>query len=109
MTASYPPQSFGSSWKSIEMCFQGLSGIGRGFKSPGVLSWGIIDQQQSLQFHTYQMHRKGAYSEADLLAIAQRLYNAPDLQFWVPGQWNGVLAIMGPQPAEQLIQVIGTA
>jgi hypothetical protein len=26
-----------------------------------------------------QMRRRGAYSEADLLAVAQRLYNTPDL------------------------------
>ena len=55
-----------------------------------------------------QMYRKGAYSEADLLAVARKLYNAPDLQFRVPGQRNGVLAIMGPQPAEQVVLVIGT-
>jgi hypothetical protein len=28
-----------------------------------------------------QMRRKGAYSEADLVAVARKLYNAPDLQF----------------------------
>jgi hypothetical protein len=55
-----------------------------------------------------QMHRRGAYSEADLLAIARKLYNAPGLQFRVPGQRNGVLAIMGPQPAEQVVLVTGT-
>ncbi|KAH6707951.1 telomere-associated putative RecQ-like protein usher [Leptodontidium sp. MPI-SDFR-AT-0119] len=43
-----------------------------------------------------QLRRKGAYSKADLLAVARRLYNKPDLQFRVPGQPNGVLAIMGP-------------
>jgi hypothetical protein len=55
-----------------------------------------------------QMRRKGAYSEADLLAVARKLYNAPDFQFRVPGQRNGVLAVMGPQPAEQVVLVIGT-
>lgn len=55
-----------------------------------------------------QMRRRGAYAEADLLAVARKLYNAPDLQFRVPGQRNGVLAIMGPQPAEQVVLVIGT-
>jgi len=55
-----------------------------------------------------QMRRKGAYSEADLLAVARKLYNAPDLQFRVPGQRNGVLAVMGPQPTEQVVLVIGT-
>jgi superfamily II DNA helicase RecQ len=55
-----------------------------------------------------QMRRKGAYSKANLLAVARKLYNAPDLQFRVPGQRNGVLAVMGPQPAEQVVLVIGT-
>jgi len=32
-----------------------------------------------------QMCTRGAYSEADLLAVARRLYNAPDLKFRVPG------------------------
>jgi hypothetical protein len=30
-------------------------------------------------FKCGQMRQKGAYSEIDLLAVAQRLYNAPDL------------------------------
>jgi hypothetical protein len=47
-----------------------------------------------------QMYRRGAYTETDLLAITRKLYNVPDLQFRVPGQWNGVLAIIGPQSAE---------
>ena len=55
-----------------------------------------------------QLRRKGVYSEADLLAVARKLYNTPDLQFRVPGQRNGVLAIMGPRPAEQVVLVIGT-
>jgi superfamily II DNA helicase RecQ len=55
-----------------------------------------------------QLRQKGTYSEADLLAVAQKLHNAPDLKFRVPGQRNGVLAIMGPQPAEQVVLVIGT-
>lgn len=55
-----------------------------------------------------QLRRRGAYSEADLLTVAQRLYNDPSLQFRIPGQRSGVLAIMGPQPAEQVILVLGT-
>ncbi len=55
-----------------------------------------------------RMHGRSEYSEADLLAVAQKLYNNPDLQFRVPGQRSGVLAIMGPQPAEQVVLVIGT-
>lgn len=55
-----------------------------------------------------QMRRKGAYSKADLLTVARKLHNAPNMQFHVPGQRNGVLAIMGPQPAEQVVLIIGT-
>lgn len=55
-----------------------------------------------------QFCRRGAYSEADLLAVAQKLYHTPDLQFQVPSQRNRVLAVMGPQPAEQVVLVIGT-
>lgn len=40
--------------------------------------------------------------------MAPKLYNALDLQFRVLGQRNGVLAIIGPRPAEQLVLVIGT-
>ncbi|PVH72424.1 hypothetical protein DL98DRAFT_596007 [Cadophora sp. DSE1049] len=54
------------------------------------------------------MRRKGAFSEVDLLAVARKLYNAPNLQFRVLCQRNGVLAIMGPQPAEQVVLAIGT-
>jgi hypothetical protein len=55
-----------------------------------------------------QMRKRGAHSEVDLLAVARKLYNAPDLQFRVPGQRSGVLTVMGPQPAEQVVLVIGT-
>jgi superfamily II DNA helicase RecQ len=55
-----------------------------------------------------QIHKRGTYSEADLLAVAQKLYNTPDLKFWVPGQWNRVLAVMGLQPAEQVVLVLRT-
>jgi hypothetical protein len=42
-----------------------------------------------------QRRRQGAYSEDDLLAVAQKLYHDPLIQFRVPGQRNGVLAILG--------------
>jgi hypothetical protein len=54
------------------------------------------------------MRRKGAYSAADLLAIARRLYNALDMQLRVLGQRDGLLAVIGPYPAEQVVLVIGT-
>src|ERR1700735_1135990 len=39
-TASYPCLSFGNVRKSIEICCQGRSGTGRGFRSPGGKSFG---------------------------------------------------------------------
>ena len=56
-----------------------------------------------------QLRRKGAYSKADLVVVAWKLYNALDLQLRVLGQRSRVLAIMGPQPAEQVVLVIGTS
>ncbi|KAF8847393.1 hypothetical protein BDZ45DRAFT_709692 [Acephala macrosclerotiorum] len=55
-----------------------------------------------------QMRKKSAYTETDLLVVARKLYNALDLQFRVLGQRNGVLAVMGFQPAEQMVLVIKT-
>ncbi|KFZ15841.1 hypothetical protein V501_02521, partial [Pseudogymnoascus sp. VKM F-4519 (FW-2642)] len=55
-----------------------------------------------------QMRRKGAYSEADLLTVARKLHSAPNMKFRVPGQRRGVLAVMGPQPAEQVVLILGT-
>ncbi|KFY99227.1 hypothetical protein V498_00910 [Pseudogymnoascus sp. VKM F-4517 (FW-2822)] len=54
-----------------------------------------------------QMRRKGAYSEADLLTVARKLHSAPNMKFRVPGQRRGVLAVMGPQPAEQVVLILG--
>lgn len=54
------------------------------------------------------MRRKGAYSEANLLAVARKLHTAPSMKFRVPRQRNGVLAIMVPQPAEQVVLILGT-
>ena len=55
-----------------------------------------------------RVHRKGAYSKANLLAITRKLYNALNLQFRLLGQRNRVLAIIKPQPAEQMVLVIRT-
>jgi hypothetical protein len=71
--------------------------------SSETLSLRMLDARKRGQFR-----RRGAYSEADLLAVACKLYNNPTLQFRVPGQRNGVLAIIGPQPAEQVVLVMGT-
>ncbi|PMD16277.1 hypothetical protein NA56DRAFT_580857, partial [Hyaloscypha hepaticicola] len=55
-----------------------------------------------------QMCRKGAYSTTDLLTVTCKLYNIPDIQLRVPGQWDGLLVVIGPHPAEQVVLVIGT-
>ncbi|KAF8861005.1 hypothetical protein BDZ45DRAFT_740883 [Acephala macrosclerotiorum] len=55
-----------------------------------------------------QMRKRSAYAETDLLAVARKLYNAPDLQFRVFDQRNRVLAVMGLQSTEQMVLVIGT-
>jgi superfamily II DNA helicase RecQ len=54
------------------------------------------------------VRRTGAYSEADLLTVARKLYNSPDLQLRVPGQRQALLAVMGTQHAEQVVAVLAT-
>jgi hypothetical protein len=56
-----------------------------------------------------QLRQRGAYLEADLLAVARKLYNDLTLQFRAPGQRNRVLAIIRPQPAEQVVLVLRTS
>ena len=55
-----------------------------------------------------QYRRLGAYSVADLVTITRTLYNEPNLQLRVPRQRDGLLAVMGPHPAEQVVLVLGT-
>ncbi|KFY83054.1 hypothetical protein V500_10195, partial [Pseudogymnoascus sp. VKM F-4518 (FW-2643)] len=55
-----------------------------------------------------QVRRKGTYSRADLEAVACRLYNKPEMKLRIPGQRDGLLAVMGPHPAEQVLLVMGT-
>ncbi|KFY96400.1 hypothetical protein V500_02461 [Pseudogymnoascus sp. VKM F-4518 (FW-2643)] len=55
-----------------------------------------------------QVRRRGAYSGADLEAVACRLYNTLQMKLRVPGQRDGLLAMMGPHPAEQVLLVMGT-
>ncbi|KFY23902.1 hypothetical protein V491_02362 [Pseudogymnoascus sp. VKM F-3775] len=55
-----------------------------------------------------QVRRRGAYSGADLEAVACRLYNTPQMKLRVPGQRDGLLAMMGPHQAEQVLLVMGT-
>ena len=55
-----------------------------------------------------QVRRKAAYSESDLVAVAQRLLQTPGVRLHAPGQRDGLLAIMGPCAAEQVVIVLGT-
>jgi superfamily II DNA or RNA helicase len=55
-----------------------------------------------------QFRRKGAYSEADLLTVARKLYSLPDMQLRVPGQRKALLAVMGAQHAEQVVIILAT-
>lgn len=55
-----------------------------------------------------QVRRKGVYSGADLEEVARRLYNIPGMKLRIPGQRDGLLAMMGPHPAEQVVLVMGT-
>ncbi|KFZ19431.1 hypothetical protein V501_00670 [Pseudogymnoascus sp. VKM F-4519 (FW-2642)] len=60
------------------------------------------------QNYQAQVRRRGAYSRADLEAVACRLYNTPQMKLRVPGQQDGLLAMMGPHLAEQVLLVMGT-
>ncbi|KAL7939991.1 P-loop containing nucleoside triphosphate hydrolase protein [Trichoderma barbatum] len=48
------------------------------------------------------------HPESELLAMARELYNNADLQFRQPGQRNGVMAVLGLRPAEQVVVVLAT-
>ncbi|KAL5324770.1 hypothetical protein ACEPPN_005888 [Leptodophora sp. 'Broadleaf-Isolate-01'] len=54
-----------------------------------------------------QMRRRGAYSEADLLAVARKLYNAPGLQFRVPAEQ--VVLVIGTGFGKTMVVMIGVA
>jgi superfamily II DNA or RNA helicase len=47
-------------------------------------------------------------TERDLVAVARKLYNDPDLQLRRPGQRDAMLAAMGTHAAEQVVVVLAT-
>ena len=51
--ASYPHLSLRNVQKSMKICCQGHSGTGKGFNSPGILSWGFVAHLHLVQFCTY--------------------------------------------------------
>lgn len=50
----------------------------------------------------------GAHEEVDLLQAARALHNSPGFRFREPGQRRAVLAVLGPERAEQVVVVLGT-
>ncbi|PNP44463.1 hypothetical protein TGAMA5MH_03809 [Trichoderma gamsii] len=55
-----------------------------------------------------QYRKQVSHPEPELLAVARELYNDADLQFRQPGRRNGVMAVLGPRPAEQVVVVLAT-
>ena len=55
-----------------------------------------------------RLRKRASYLEADFTAVARRLLGAPGMKLRVPGQRDGLLAIMGPHAAEQVVLVLGT-
>ncbi|KAM6514203.1 hypothetical protein FALCPG4_015360 [Fusarium falciforme] len=55
------------------------------------------------RFRTRPTHK-----DDGLLTVARRLYNELELQLRRPGQRDGMLATLGPRPAEQVIVVLAT-
>jgi hypothetical protein len=71
-------------------------------------SSGTLPLRMSDAYKRGQVRQRPAYPQSALLAIARKLYNQPDLQWRTTGQRHGLLAVMGPQPAEQVVVVLGT-
>jgi superfamily II DNA helicase RecQ len=91
-----------ASWQGLFQFDRTLQGK-RPRSASGASAVRMLDASKKGQFR-----RKGAYSEADLLAVARKLYNLPDMQLRVPGQRKALLAVLGSQPAEQVVVVLAT-
>ncbi|KAJ3459958.1 hypothetical protein MRS44_016031 [Fusarium solani] len=64
---------------------------------------GLLNACKKARFRT-----RPAQKEDGLLKVARRLYNDPGLQLRRPGQRDGMLATLGPRPAEQVIVILAT-
>jgi hypothetical protein len=53
-----------------------------------------------------QVRQRSVYPKSAPLAVAQKLHNQPDLQWRTPGQREGLLAMIGLQPAKQVMVVL---
>lgn len=69
----------------------------------------ILASSQMLQAAKRSCVRtRHAYSEAELTAVARRLFDQPAMRLRPPGQRDGLLAMVGLQAAEQVVLVLGT-
>jgi superfamily II DNA or RNA helicase len=68
-----------------------------------VLAFRMLDDVKRSQERT-----QATYSEADLLTVARRVHHQPDLQFRIPGQRAGILAVLGAQRVSQVVVILGT-
>ena len=55
-----------------------------------------------------QQQKMMTYSEANLLMVARHICHKPKLQFHMPGQRAGILAVLSVHQAEQVVIVLGT-
>ncbi|KAI8676079.1 hypothetical protein NCS56_00494800 [Fusarium sp. Ph1] len=90
------------SWRSLFRVDQLLQGK-RPHMVLGTQAQGLLNACKKARFRT-----RPAQKEDGLLKVARRLYNDPGLQLRRPGQRDGMLATLGPRPAEQVIVVLAT-
>jgi len=69
---------------------------------------GTLSLRMAGAYKRSQVRQRPAYPQSTLLTVAQKLYNQPNLQWRTTGQRDGMLAVIGPQPAEQVVVVLGT-
>ncbi|KAJ3453735.1 hypothetical protein MRS44_018367 [Fusarium solani] len=90
------------SWRSLFRVDQLLQGK-RPHTVSGTQAQGLLNACKKARFRT-----RPAQKEDGLLKVARRLYNDPGLQLRRPGQRDGMLATLGPRPAEQVIVILAT-
>ncbi|KAJ3464901.1 hypothetical protein MRS44_009687 [Fusarium solani] len=90
------------SWRSLFRVDQLLQGK-RPHTVSGTQAQGLLNACKKARFRT-----RPAQKEDGLLKVARRLYNDPGLQLRRPGQRDGMLATLGPRPAEQVIIILAT-
>lgn len=89
------------SWRTFFRFDQALGGKQRRSESSTTLQM-LVAAKRS------QVRKRVVYSETDLTAVARRLFMTPNMMLRAPGQRDGLLAMVGPQAAEQVVLVLGT-